>query len=273
MANGLKDGLDIKLVLKGSIIGIANIIPGVSGGTLAVVLGIYDRLVASIGNFLIDSDNRSKNIKFLAQIAIGALIAIFLLSNVMDFLYENHEFATIFFFMGLIVGSIPTVMRQHTDMRPNNSNIMLFIFGFLAIVSLELFNISESGSASGNIQFPLLFFSGILSAAAMIVPGFSGSFVLVAIGVYWDLIEYVKAFDMVPLVFFGIGGLLGIMVVSKLIDKTLKKYPSKFYYFILGLVVASLFVLFPGIPIEAHVLLGSSITFLAGIIISVKLSK
>jgi len=273
MAKAIKNGIDPRLTIKGAVIGVANIIPGVSGGTLAVVLGIYDRLVSAIGNFFLDTENRRDNLSFLIQLALGALIAIFLLSNLMDYLYNHHEYATIFFFIGLIVGSIPTVLRQHTDMRPNIPNITLFLVGVVAILSLELLHVSETGSATGNMELPILFFAGLLSAAAMIVPGFSGSFVLVAIGVYWDLIESVKSLDILPLMFFGVGGLIGLMIVSKAIDKILHLYPSKFYYFILGLVIASIMVLFPGIPIELDVLFLSALTFVAGALISLKLSK
>ncbi|HOP08930.1 MAG TPA: DUF368 domain-containing protein [Candidatus Methanofastidiosa archaeon] len=273
MANALRGDMDPRLVLKGCIIGVANIIPGVSGGTLAVVLGIYDRLISSIGNFLFDKENRRGHVIFLAQVALGAAVAIFLLSNLMNYLYENHEYATIFFFMGLIVGSIPTVLKQHTDMRPNMPNILLFIIGFLAILSLELINVSEGGTATGSSEVPLLFVAGILSAAAMIVPGFSGSFVLVAIGVYWELIDAVKSLDIVPLISFGIGALIGILVVSKALEKILRRYPSKFYYFILGLVIASIFVIFPGVPADAVVLAKSLASLCAGALISIKLSK
>jgi len=273
MGNGDHDGFHLLYLFKGAIIGVANIIPGVSGGTLAVVLGIYDKLIGAIGNFLTDSNNRRSYTIFLAQIGLGALLAIFLLSNIMDFLYENHKIPTLYFFIGLIIGSIPTVMKQHTDMRLNAPNSLFFIIGFIAVLSLELLNVSEANGGGSDYNIALFFVAGIASAAAMIVPGFSGSFVLVAMGVYWDLIDAVKAFDIVALIPPAIGGLIGIIGISKLINNIIKNHPSKFYYFIMGLIIASIFVLFPGLPSDKEILAASMATCVFGMLISLKLSK
>ncbi|MBN1785550.1 MAG: DUF368 domain-containing protein [Candidatus Methanofastidiosa archaeon] len=267
------NGFDPLLLLKGSIIGVANIIPGVSGGTLAVVLGIYERFIEALSNILQDAENRKCYLKFLAHIGVGAFLSIFILSNLMDFLYENYEVPTIYFFMGLILGSIPTILKMHTDMRPNLSNIALFLIGSISILLLELLNVSEASASSGNGNLIFLFFVGIAAAAAMIVPGFSGSFVLVAFGVYWELIEAVKSFDLVVMAPPAIGGLIGVLGVSKIIGKVLSRYPTKFYYFILGLIIASLIVIFPGFPDGWEIIFSSVLTLAFGAIISSKLSK
>lgn len=244
----------LRLYAKGAVIGIANIIPGVSGGTLAVVLGIYDQLVSAISSlFAFDGDTRRETVIFLAHLALGACSSIFILSSVMDYLYSTHMHPTVFFFIGLILGSIPTVVRQHTDMRPSASNIALLAIGIVAILSLSLAttgDAGESGDATGA-GVALLFVAGVAGAAAMIVPGFSGSFVLVAMGVYWTLIDAVQAFDVITLLPAVAGGIIGIAVVSKGLDRLLKSYPSQFYYFILGLIIASIYELYPGVPTGA----------------------
>ncbi len=251
MQRSIGASLSLRLYAKGAIIGVANIIPGVSGGTLAVVLGIYDQLVAAISNLFTLSDMPRKGIVlFLAQLAAGACTSVFLLSNVIDYLYTSHMHPTVFFFIGLIIGSIPSVMRQHTDMRPSASNVALLFIGILAILSLSLVDAGESTEAesSTGAGLALLFVAGVAGAAAMIVPGFSGSFVLVAMGVYWTLIDAVRALDILTLIPSVLGGILGIGVVSKCLDRLLKAYPSQFYYCILGLIVASIYELYPGIP-------------------------
>lgn len=260
------------IILKGAVIGVANIIPGVSGGTLAVVLGIYDNLVGAIGDLFTTSKRRKENFIFLSQIAFGAVLAIFIISSLMDYVYTNHICPTVYFFIGLIIGSIPSILRQHTDMRPTFANIFFFGVGVLAILSLSAITTAESTEITGNGDLILLFFAGVAAAAAMIVPGFSGSFVLLAMGVYWELIDAVQAFDLTVLVLPAIGGIIGIVGVSKIIGAAIRKYPSKVYYLILGLIVASIWELYPGIPENGQLII-SIISLACGIIISLMLSK
>jgi putative membrane protein len=118
----------------------------------------------------------------------------------------------------------------------------------------------------------LLFVAGIAGAAAMIVPGFSGSFVLVAMGVYWTLIDAVHSLDIVTLLPAIAGGMLGIVVVSKGLDRLLHAYPSQFYYCILGLIIASIYELYPGVPSSDMSLLGCVLAAVTGFIISSLLS-
>lgn len=262
------------LLAKGAVIGVANIIPGVSGGTIAVVLGLYDRLVESISSLTRPSRaSLATHLPFLAQLTFGALCSIILLSTVMDYLYTEHMHPTVFFFMGLIIGSVPTIIRQHTDMRPSASNIALLAVGALAILSLSLVNadIAESETGSSNGDVALLFVAGMAGAAAMIVPGFSGSFMLVALGVYWHLLEAVRGGDMLTLIPAIAGGLVGIIVVSRGLEVLLHRYPSQFYYCILGLIIASLYEIYPGMPTGA-VLVASIATLLAGVAVSLSLS-
>ncbi len=274
MQRSLGANLSLRLYAKGAVIGVANIIPGVSGGTLAVVLGIYDQLVAAISTLFAWGDmSRKDTVLFLAQLAAGACTSIFLLSSVMDYLYTSHMHPTVFFFIGLIIGSIPSVLRQHTDMRPSSSNVALLAIGVLAILSLSLVGAGDTGEAesASGAGMALLFVAGVAGAAAMIVPGFSGSFVLVAMGVYWTLIDAVQALDIVTLLPAVIGGLVGIVVVSKGLDRLLKAYPSQFYYCILGLIIASIYELYPGIPSGAAAA-GCAIAAISGAVISYAMS-
>ena len=107
----------LKLFLMGGVIGVANIIPGVSGGTMAVVMGIYERLIGAISNFFTDRENLKSNFIFLAIIGLGSLTAIGSLARVMDYLLEYHKILTHMFFIGLIAGSIPAVFRSHNNMK------------------------------------------------------------------------------------------------------------------------------------------------------------
>ncbi|RZN46145.1 DUF368 domain-containing protein [archaeon] len=264
--------LDPPLLVKGMVMGIANIIPGVSGGTLAVVLGIYDQLIGAISGVFRTRQDRGKNVLFLAHVAGGALIAITALATVIDFLYESYTYPTVYFFIGLIMGSIPVVYRQHTQMRPSPVHAAYLLAGVVSVIALTLLAPDNGAAVSGNDGIVLLFIAGIAGAAAMIVPGFSGSFVLVVMGVYWRLIDAVNQFDVVTLIPPILGGIVGIVFVSHGIEIVLKRYPTKFYYFIIGLLIASVWKLYPGMP-HGVMLAASVVTLIAGALMAIRLSE
>jgi putative membrane protein len=264
--------IDPLLFFKGVVMGIANIIPGVSGGTIAVVLGIYDQLIAAISGMFRTRANRTAHVVFLAHVAGGALLAVVVLATLMDFLYEQYMYPTVFFFMGLIIGSIPMIYRQHTQMRPTFVHAACLLAGIISVIALSLLAPDSGTQVTGNGGMALLFVAGIIAAAAMIVPGFSGSFVLVAMGVYWRLIDAVNHLDIVTLIPPVIGGVVGIVFVSRGIEVVLRRYPTKFYYFIIGLLIASVWKLYPGLPSGTLVIV-SALTLVVGAVIARSLAE
>lgn len=244
-----------KLILKGGVIGVANIIPGVSGGTMAVVLGIYEELIEAIGNFATRREKRRDYAVFLFKLALGAVTMVVSLSWLMDFLLTNYPQPTYLFFMGLIAGSIPSIYRGHNDMRPDIKSLASFAIGAALILSLALFFPDVEGSKNINFEYQitlsgmvLLLVGGVFAGGSMIVPGISGSFILVLLGQYSVVIKAIKEFNFVVLGVVAIGVLFGIWSFAKLIDISLKKFPKETFYFILALVFASLYPIFPGLP-------------------------
>lgn len=245
----------IRLFLKGSVIGIANVIPGVSGGTMAVVLGIYEYLIEAIGNFFTNKAKRKEYFLFLLKVLCGTGTAILLFSWIMDYLLTNYPVYTYLFFIGLILGSIPSIYKTHSDMKLNFGSVLTFILGagLILVIFFLAPEKTEAIEAGGEQAFHFrqalfLVFSGILSGGSMIMPGISGSFILVLLGQYHYIIRSVKNLDLVPLFFLGIGIAIGIWSFAKMIDFLLKRSPKETFYFILGLVVASLVPIFPGLP-------------------------
>ena len=261
----------IKLILKGGLFGIANIIPGVSGGTMAVVLGIYEEMIEAIGNFFLNREKRRRYFLFLLKVGIGAAITILIFSWVMDYLLTYYEVYTYLFFIGLIIGSVPAIYKTHPDMKLNTASIITFLFGAGILIGLALAfpHVEKSVNLEQRIHFNLLlggklFISGFLSGGSMIVPGISGSFILVLLGQYHTVIRAVKHIDIIPLIFLGAGIALGIWSFAKIIDILLKKFPKETFYFILGLVIASVYPIFPGLPERLdHLLIAIFITLLA----------
>jgi len=269
------------LLVKGGVIGLANIIPGLSGGTLAVVLGVYDKLIEAIAHFFRDAERRWEHITFLVRIFAGAAIAIFFLSSLMDFLLEYHFNQTMFLFMGLILGGIPPVVRAHEDMKIRTSRILAFVLGMIVVIGLSMLardciqsGVSEvSFNALDNKALLMILIAGFFAGGAMIIPGISGSFILVLAGQYAVIIWAVKTLAFKPLIFMAIGAASGILVFSKIIEVCLEKIPSLTYYFILGLILASFYKIFPGVPMNKFAMLYAIGAFACGTGISYGLSK
>lgn len=243
----------LTLAIKGFLIGVANIIPGVSGGTLAITLGIYEKLIGAISHFF---KNLKENIKFIIPIGIGAVLSILLLSRVISFCLDKYTLATILFFIGLILGGIPLLNKKIKGHYKNVSNIIIFLLSFGFVISLSILK-GENVVSFENMQvinYIMLFLVGVVAAATMIIPGVSGSFVLMLLGYYKPIVDTIGDLtkfnniwqDMMILVPFGIGVLVGIVAISKLLEFLFKKYEVKTYFGVMGFIMASIITIFTG---------------------------
>lgn len=243
---------NIMLVIKGFIMGIANIIPGVSGGTLALILGIYEEFIGAISHLF---SNLKKNICFLIPIAIGMVLAILSLSHVIDYSYKHFPIPTCLFFVGLVLGGIPMLLNKVKGKKETKkiSSYIIFLLTFALVIVMACSDLifGEGLKVSFNnmnlISYILLFLVGVVAAATMVIPGVSGSLVLMLLGYYYPVIAVIKEFtkfknlgeNIIILGIFGIGILVGIVLISKLIEFLFKKYEVKTYFGVLGFIVAS----------------------------------
>ncbi len=270
------------LVAKGFVIGIANIIPGVSGGTLAITLGIYERLIKAISHFF---TNLKENIKFLVPIAVGAVLSLLILSNVIGYSLDHYPIPTTLLFVGLIFGGVPLLYRHVKTEKKSGSNLLIFFITF-AIVTIFAFlkegNFSVDLSNLNLFGYILLFIVGMVAAATMVIPGISGSFMLMLLGYYQPIINTIRnltRFDdltksFMILIPFGIGVLVGIVLIAKLIEFLLEKYEVKTYFGILGFVLASVLTLIYGLfgnSFDIVQILIGVVTFFIGSIVAYKL--
>ena len=278
----------IKNVVKGIVIGLANIIPGVSGGTLAVSMGIYDKLIHSLTHLFKEF---KKSILFLLPVFLGAGIAIGGLSFVIPVLFEKFPFQTNLFFIGLILGGIPAIWKKVKGKKVNIGHILSFILFFALVAGMAAFGGAEGKAAdmSLNVWNVIKFFAvGVIASATMVIPGVSGSMVLLLLGYYNPIITTIKtfltalaAFD-VPvllqccgiLIPFGIGVIVGIFAIAKLIEILLEKFPNYVYWAILGLILASPIAIIlagsMGVLTMVSGLTGA-VTFAIGVLIAMKL--
>lgn len=246
---------DIRNFIAGIVVGISNAIPGVSGGTMAVVLNVYDKILDAV------SISRWKEHKrFLFVFCLGIASGIIGFSNIIIPLRENYPIALGFSFLGLIVGSIPLIYEHGVaGMKPKTYNVILAIITFLAMVAMsfikknEIANMSISDIQTFDVKIAiLLLVSGIVGAIAMIIPGISGSLVMLLIGTYTMVIESIGEMNFYIIIPTGIGVLIGLLVGLKGIKKALELFPQAMYFIILGLVSGSIFSIYPGWNADAE---------------------
>lgn len=243
----------MKQILQGMVVGIANIIPGVSGGTMMVAMGLYDRLIHAITHL---KSEFKESMKLLIPIFAGAGIAIIALSRLFEFLLATWPIPTNFAFCGLIAGSLPFIFEKVKGHKVTVSKIIPFLIFFGVVILMAL--LGETGGASADVSFGFvnvlkLFGVGVVAAATMVVPGVSGSMMLMLLGYYDtilkainDFVDALVKFDMGGLATgvgilapFGIGVVIGIFLIAKLIEFIFSKAEIHAYYGIIGLILAS----------------------------------
>lgn len=242
---------NLLLILKGFILGIANIIPGVSGGTLAMTMGIYEDIIKSISSIL---KTPKKSLKLLLYLGIGAALSILILSKLLNYTLTNYAFATTLFFIGLIVGGFPLLLKKAKGHKVSLGYLLSFLSTTSLVIILRLLQTSENTVSLNNISLftmIILLLVGMLAASTMVIPGVSGSFVLMLIGFYKPILNTISnitkfnllGHNLLILVPFGIGVLLGIVITAKVIEYLLKKYEIYTYYGIYGFILSSILVL------------------------------
>ncbi|WP_353458309.1 DUF368 domain-containing protein [Staphylococcus coagulans] len=273
----------ISNIPRGFAMGISDLIPGVSGGTIALLLGIYDDFIASVSGVF--SKHFKKSILFLLPIIIGMALAIGILSSVINYLLATHLVPTMFFFFGLILGIIPFLLRiSHYKKTYKIQHWVIMGVAIIALALMAFFKGDTSHATPSyiDLSLPMLikyFIAGVCASSAMLLPGISGSFILLLFGVYstvtYSISEIVRFnFEALPVILMvGMGIVVGFLIASKVITYLLKHYTYLTYAAILGLVIGSLFSVFPGLPNQGLTWLASIITLLLGFIISFILGR
>ncbi len=270
--------MDLQNILFGALIGLANIIPGVSGGTMAVILNIYDDLIGAISNL---KDDFRGSLTFLIPIGIGAVLAILLCSRGIDYLLTTQYMIVNFFFMGVIVGSAPMIYKKVQETRYNTTSIIPFFITFILMILMIVLGDMESSETAIETLTPISFIklcgASAVSAACMIIPGISGSFVMLLFGVYTTIITAISQLNILILMPIGLGVLIGILGGARLIDIVLRRYPTATYFAILGFMCGSIPVIFHSIIVEGAFifakLIPSILFFLIGMGITIAFDK
>ena len=277
-------------ILRGAVIGIANIIPGVSGGTMMVSMGIYDTLIYCITHIF---KQFIKSLKILFPYLLGMLIGIGGGSIILSYAFDVYPLPTNTAFIGLILGGIPAIVKNLDKKKINKVAISICLVFFALIILLQYVKV-QSGAVNHEIQPGLvtaivMVFLGAIASATMVIPGVSGSMILVLLGYYDSILATIsgfilalKNFDsalilhyLAILLPFGVGVLLGIFLIAKLIEYLLKEFFTYTYSGILGLVLASPIVVLMNVDYSTvnitHIII-SIMTFAIGYFVAYMLS-
>lgn len=242
-------------LIRGFCMALADCVPGVSGGTIAFILGFYDKFITSLDHLMTGTkEERKEAIKFLIKIGIGWLVGAVLGVLVLTSVFESHIYAVSSLFLGFIVFSIPLIVKEEKEQfMKKYVNIIFAVIGIVLVVgvaSATQFITGGESIALNNLNFGLviyIFVVAMIAISAMILPGISGSTLLLIFGLYIPVMTAIKGFLSLDfsyfwgLVAFGLGILTGIAVIIKLVKKALEKYRSQMMYFILGLMIGSVY--------------------------------
>ena len=279
--------------------GVANIIPGVSGGTMAVVMGIYDKLIGAVSDLRKDFKN---SVLYLLPIGIGAVLGIVLFSHLIEFLLRDFTMPTNIFFLGLILGSIPMIYHRAVREKFKKVSLLPFFVSFAIMMVMTLLqNVSDEGSAlitTLTVDSAVrLLLSAAVAAACMIMPGISGSMVMVLLGVYTSVLTAISSLNIPILVPVAVGVLIGIFAGANKdlcthilreewgfegavvtdwgdMDICMKRYEQQTYFAILGLIAGSILPILlnagftPGLQAVLSV-----VTLIAGAAIAIWMGK
>jgi len=280
----------IKSFLKGMVIGIANIIPGVSGGTMMVSMGIYDKLIHCITHLF--SEFR-KSVLFLLPIALGMAAAIAASSFGLTYLFDHFPTQTNLLFIGLILGGLPAIWKNVKGNKVKVGHGIAAVLFFALVVGLAAVGEAEGAAADLSFSFInilILFGVGVITSATMVIPGVSGSMVLMLMGFYYPILNTIKDFftslaaldiegilkGCGVLIPFGLGVVAGIFGIAKLVEVIFEKFPLYAYWAIIGLIVSSpvAIVLMGAFPqITALSALTGVVALAAGLVIAMKLGE
>lgn len=261
----------LMLFLKGILIGIAMVIPGVSGGVIAVVFGIYEKMISSLTNLFKDF---KKNFTYLFVLGIGILCGLIFFSNIILYFYECHEAITKSLFIGLILGGVPYLFSEISRKDGSKANYQILALTFilsaiLFLVSKKAIRLNVSSLTQISIKnLILLFIAGYSYSVGKVIPGISGSFILIVFGMYEYVLKLtanplkIGVSDIYIIIPFIFGFLVGMVFFLKLINYLLEKHFKNVYSMIIGFVLGSTIALIPMISSFSEALV--SIIVLAG---------
>lgn len=267
----------VKDLLVGALIGIVSMLPGASGATIAVIFGVYERLISDLADL---KNKLFKDLRFIIPIGIGIMFGLFACAVGLDWLIDNYEVPMMFFFAALILVQVPEIIKLGDDgQKMTSSNYAAFAFGIIVMAVVFGIGFMNGGDYKGDgsiTSFLLMFVAGFILAVSKLAPGISGSTILLALGLFNPLMDAIADIDLSYLIPIGLGLLVGVFGSAKVLDNVIRNHRKSSYSAILGLTVGSVFT----VTIEAIMdvtgfddAIGGVVGIILGIVIGIALAK
>lgn len=256
--------------LKGMALGAAAIAPGVSGGALAVIFGLYDKITYFIANL---TKNFKKNIIYFMPVGLGGAVGVLIFSRIIEYLFLNYEVEVKYAFIGLMFGTMPSVLKEANKKGYKQKYIIAFIISLTITLIATYFEnngidiIHDAGASPIH-----LIIYGVIIGFGTIIPGISASIILMYMGAYEIVISAISNIQIIIIIYLGVGFVISVLLFAKLISILFEKAYGYTYYSILGLVLGSIVSIFPGVDFTLDYLL-NFIILLACWFLSYSLSK
>ena len=234
----------ITTVIKGICVGGTMLVPGCSGGSMAMILGIYDRLVSSVSSFM---KHKKESLCFLALFCVGGGMGMVLFAKPLLSLMERFEMPMLYFFIGAVGGSVPMILKKAQWERKGLGKILFFLLG-AGVVGLFALLPSDTFQAdmnAGLTSYLMLILAGIIAAVALVLPGISVSYMLLLMGMYDTVMKAITQLHLPYLIPVGLGLAIGVIVSTRLLESAMARFPGPAYLCILGFMAASMAQVFP----------------------------
>ena len=253
--------------------GMSTIIPGVSAGTIALVLGIYDNLIRSVSDFF--SKRYKETLTFLIPLGIGVVGGILAFGQLIGWLLENFSVPTQFFFLGLIAGVTPLILKEGKMMTKFKTPHFLLVIFSGTLFAFTAFFLPEEGAQAvyelTAVSGLWLFLAGAVASTSLLLPGISGAIILILFGVYEPAIHALNTVNIPVILILTAGVGVGFILSSKAIRFVLQTYPYATYAAIIGLLAGSVFHIYPGIAQDTSTMILSAVTLVAGFVLAFKM--
>ena len=262
----------LKTVVKGFIVGSSMMIPGVSGGSMAMILGEYDRLIAAIPS-IFSKKTFFSSLKYLLTFVVAALLGILIVARPLEVLIARYSLILMYLFLGAVCGTIPMMVKKAHSEGFDLPSLVYIIIGIVLVFSIELipegiFNPSLDVSFF-DVMIQIL--GGILVSIGLVLPGISTSYLLLVLGLYEPIISALSNNQFVSLIPIALGLLVGILALTKILQIAMERYPKITYMMILGFLLGSIKEIYPGFP-DGWGILIAIILFIIGFIVVYELS-
>ena len=253
------------VMVKGFIVGSTMMVPGVSGGSMAMILGIYDHLIASLSSFFSDW---KANLLYLAAFAIPSVFGIVLCADPITSVIDRFPIVSMFFFFGLVFGSVPMLLRKAEIASFRLKHAVALVLGAAAVIGMSYIPHADTAAVSvmDARTFILQAITGVVVAIGFILPGISTSYLLLLLGTYDFIMEAIASLSILPLLPLAAGFIAGTLALTRVLEMCMQRLPGLTYMLITGFLLGSVYTVYPGNP-HGWDILFSAAAFSAGFII------